>query len=190
MDEQLESLMTLAGVAEKNRDARRWLRRALEATAPFSGEVHAPIPSDRNAPLDELIKCADALLGQLSKLQNHPHANSAFWHSPFFAVDEEDEPVEGVVRRTVEKIALAAAQARVEKTGRPSNQPKQQAVNLAAAFYDRYAPEKITGTPTSKFAEFARAFYALACGDDTVGLDRQIRNAARTVTERKSPVLS
>ncbi|TGQ16380.1 MULTISPECIES: hypothetical protein [unclassified Mesorhizobium] len=200
---KLDDLMELAGADVNDSDARWRLETALKATtSDYDPEtVHRPLPSDWNAPLDELKKRADALLGQLEKLQYHHHANSAFWRSPSFVDnkddhepdDQVDEPARDVVIRTVEMISSAAAQARFEQQGRPTEHRKQHAVDRATEFWVRHSPYEISGTSTGKFADFARAFYLAARGNggDTPDLDRQIkRAAARVVSERKPPVLS
>lgn len=70
--------------------------------------------------------------------------------------------------------------ARDRRRGRRRKTRKQQVVDLAFAFFVRFSPYQVSGTPTGRFAKFARSFYSAAIGvdpDEHRGLDRQIRQA-------------
>jgi hypothetical protein len=60
-------------------------------------------------------------------------------------------------------------------------------VDLAFGFFQRFSPRTPSGTPTGAFANFARAFYSAATASDPErrGLERQIRQAARSFIKRQ-----
>jgi hypothetical protein len=78
--------------------------------------------------------------------------------------------------------------AKDRRQGRRRKTGKQQVVNLAFGFFERFSPRSPSGSPTGAFATFAREFYSAAIGDPERhgGLDRQIRQAAtRSVIKRQ-----
>jgi len=93
------------------------------------------------------------------------------------------------VMSALENILRAAATARNPPgQGRRREVGKQHIVDLALGFFVRFSPRKPSGSPTGAFATFAREFYSAATGsdpDDHGGLDRQIREAARSLTKRQ-----
>lgn len=178
----LSHLLQLAGVSPSERQAAAWLREAVAGAQPNPRAVERPRPIDHNAPLVDIEKSARKLARQLERLRRKPFTRYAFWRSRVFGPVQKDRVEVPQVLATLEKIASAADAARIKRLGRPPATEKQHVVNSAFAFFVRFSPRKVSGTPTGAFATFARAFYGAATGrdpEDDGGLDRQIRQAQK-----------
>src|SRR5262245_6500427 len=85
-------------------------------------------------------------------------------------------------------FSFAADMAKDRLQGRRREAGKQHVVDMALGFFHRFSPHSPSGTPTGAFATFAREFYSAAIGSDPErygGLDRQIRQAARSFIKRQ-----
>jgi len=84
------------------------------------------------------------------------------------------------VKLALDSLGHASEITRDRSKGRRVASGKQHVVDLAFSFFVRHSSIEPTGSPTGKFADFAREFFLVATGiqpDDDGGLDRQIRHA-------------
>jgi hypothetical protein len=184
----LTKLLSLAEVPTEQQDeAREWLCLLLQVSQ-VDPWIERPIPIVHNEPLEAIESAAKALLVGLQKLHEQPHAFMGFWSdNPRFeagfnppATDLERFESKFVIN-TIEKIATSAKAAKDKSRHRPRDRRKQGIVNTAAGFFEKFSLLPLSGTPTSPFAAFARAFYAEVTGVEGENIDKLIR---RTVKER------
>jgi len=190
-DDEIRELLRLAGVPPSDKEATAWLSDAINAGRRNDKAVERPLPADHNSLLIDVEKSAEELIKRLERLRRYPFSQHTFWHSkPFGAVLKDRVEVREVFS-TIETIVLAADLAKDHRRGRRRESRKQQVVDLAFGFFDRFSPHTPSGTPTGAFAAFAREFYAAAAGSDlegSGGLDRQIRQAALRLAFKHQPM--
>src|SRR5262249_1155860 len=129
------------------------------------------------------------LIKRIERLRRYPFSQHIFWRSKAFGPVYYDRVEVREVLSTLEAIVLATDMAKDRRRGRRRETGKQQVVDLAFDFFERFSPRPRSGTPTGAFAAFAREFYSAAIGHDSEqdgGLDRQIRQAARILIKRQS----
>jgi hypothetical protein len=194
-------LLRLADIPQSDQKAAAWLTAALVgARGSDRAARQRPLVADHNDRLATLAKSAKTLRLQLQRLQAQPYTWDAFWQSvePVVARVHRvaaDATLTGVLKPArppgdrevlaiLNSIERAARRAKLRQMGRPRELATQHVVDLAFAFFVRYSPIPPSGTPSGRFATFARAFYAEALNldpddDDKGELNRQIRTAAR-----------
>ena len=182
-------LLQLAGVSPSERKAAGWLREAIVgAQSSYQAAQKRPLPADHNALLADIEKSAKELTKRIERLRRHPATCRAFWRCSVFGPVYLDRFEVSEVLSAIEKITGAADAAKDSGQGRRREVGKQRVVELAFGFFVRFSPHKPSGTRTGPFARFAREFYSAATGFDPEqhgGLDRQIRQAARSSIERQ-----
>jgi hypothetical protein len=180
-DERIRELLQLAGVPPSDKKAAAWLSSAIKGLRrDDKSHVKRPLPADHNALLIEIKKSAKTLIQRLERLRQYPVSQHSFWRCKAFGPVYNDRVEIREVLSTLETIVLAADMAKDRRRGRRRETRKQQVVDLAFAFFVRFSPYQVSGTPTGRFAKFARSFYSAAIGvdpDEHSGLDRQIRQA-------------
>src|SRR5262245_1047075 len=183
-------LLQLAGVPASNRAAADWLSKAIVGARSFhSIAKERPLAADHNERLADIEATAKKLTKQIERLRRHPVSWRAFWRSTAFGPVHLDRVEVPEVTSALEKIVRATGLVKDPRRGRPGEVGKQHIVNLALGFFVRFSPRRRSGSPTGSFAKFAREFYSAATGvdpEDHGGLDRQIREAARSFTQRQS----
>lgn len=198
-DNCIMQLLQLAGVPTSERKAAGWLREAIIGARSSYEAAHArPLPADHNALLADIEKSAKELTKRIERLRRHPVSWRAFWRSSVFGPVHLDRFEVPEVLSALEKIIGAAGTAKDRRQGRRREVGKQHVIDLAFGFFVRFSAHKPSGTRTGVFATFAREFYSVSTGLDPEqhgGLDRQIRQAARSFVEgqfaqRKSAKIS
>jgi hypothetical protein len=189
-DDGIRELLRLAGVSPSDKKAAAWLSNAIDGVRRRDDKVteKRPLPADHNALLTDIEKSAKELIERLERLRRYPFSQHIFWRSKAFGPVYYDRVEVREVLSTLDAIVLAADMAKDRRRGRRRATDKQQVVDLAFGFFDRFAPRTPSGTPTGAFATFARDFYSAAIGSDPEGhggLDRQIRQAARSFIKRQ-----
>jgi hypothetical protein len=180
--ELFAKLLSLMAVpAEQQDEACFWLWIGLRACG---DPIERHIPTVHNELLETIETAAKALLAGRQKLRESPYTFWDFWEpnslfetaldppAPCFEVEDEDtfRGIEGFVRR--------AEAAKDRRRHRPRDARKQGIVTVAACLFKQFSPLPLSGTPTGRFAEFARKFYWSATGVDA-DLDTQIRRSAQ-----------
>jgi hypothetical protein len=179
-EDSVSNLLKLAGVSPSERQAAAWLREAITGARPNRRAIRRPHPFDHNVLLADIEKSAKRLITQIERLRRSPFSQHTFWRSKAFGPVYYDRVEIREVLSTLETILLAADMAKDRRQGRPRETRKQYLVDSAFAFFVRFSPRKVSGTPTGAFAAFARAFYSAATGHDPDGgIDRQIRQAQK-----------
>jgi len=187
-ENKIPHLLKLADVSPTDRKAAAWLSQALEGAQPNNRAVKRPLATEHNALLTDIEKTAKRLIKQIERLRRFPFSQHTFWHSEAFGPVYGDRVEIREVLSTLEAIVLAADMAKDRRRGRRRETGKQRVVDLAFGFFKQFSPLTPSGTPTGAFAAFAREFYSAAIGHDSEqdgGLDRQIRQAARTFIQRQ-----
>src|SRR5712671_1713662 len=199
-EEEINQLLQLAGVSTSDKGAKSWLEYAfVAAQSTNEAAEQRPLEADHKELLADIAKSARKLNAQLQRLRSHRHSWLEFWRAvgPGMAgafvgraVSEAefgqilDRPARDTppdhrdILSTLTNIERAAKTVKDPRNGRPRKVGKQRVVDLAFSFFVRHSSVEPSGTPTGRFAEFARAFYATAIEldpDDDVSLDRQIR---------------
>ena len=185
---KIPHLLKLAGVSPTDKKAADWLSHAIDGVRRNDKAVERPLPADHNAFLTDIEKAAKELIKRLERLRRHPFSQHIFWHSKAFGPVHNNRVEVGEVLSTLERIVRAADMAKDRRQGRPRETGKQRVVDLAFGFFERFSPRTRSGTPTGAFATFAREFYSTTIGSDLErhgGLDRQIRQAARSFIKRQ-----
>ena len=182
-------LLQLAGVPLSDKKAAAWLSEAIVGARSFYKIARErPLAADHNELLADIAATAKKPTTRIERLRRHPVSWRAFWHSSAFGPVHLDRVEVHEVGFALEKIARAAGSAKDRRQGRRREVGKQNMVNLAFGFFVRFSPRRPSGSPTGAFATFAREFYSAATGvdpEDHGGLDRQIREAARSITKRQ-----
>ena len=180
-DDRIRELLRLAGVPPSDKKAAAWLSSSIKGVRRNGKPPEKrPLPADHNALLTDIEKSAKELIKRLERLRRYPVSQHTFWRSTAFGPVYYDRVEVREVLSTLETIVLAADMAKDRRLGRRRETRKQQVVDLAFAFFVRFSPYQVSGTPTGRFAKFARSFYSAAIGvdpDEHSGLDRQIRQA-------------
>jgi hypothetical protein len=148
--------------------------------------VKRPLAADHNELLAGIETTATRLIKRLERLRRHPFSHHTFWRSTAFGPVYSDRIEVREVFSTLKTIVIAADTAKDRRRGRRRETGKQHVVDLAFGFFERFSPLTPSGTRTGAFANFAREFYSAATGSDPErgGLDRQIRQAARSSQRR------
>jgi hypothetical protein len=178
-DDGIEELLRMAGVSPSNKKATAWLSSAIKGVWRNDKAAEKPLPADHNALLTDIEKSAKELIKRLERLRRNPFSRHTFWRCKAFGPVYNDRVEVREVLSTLETIVLAADMARDRRRGRRRKTREQQVVDLAFAFFVRFSPYQVSGTPTGRFAKFARSFYsaAIRVDPDKHRLDRQIRQA-------------
>jgi hypothetical protein len=186
---RIPHLLKLAGVSPADRKAATWLSEAIEGARPIdNAAIPRPLAVDHNELLADIEKSAKELTKRIERLRRYPFSRHTFWRSKAFGPVYSDRVEVREVLSTLETIVLAAEMAKDRRRGRRRETGKQHVVDLAFGFFERFSPRTPSGTPTGAFASFAREFYSAAIGSDPAqhgGLDRQIRQAARSSVKRQ-----
>jgi len=188
-ENRTRELLELAGVPSSDEKAAAWLRDAIKGARSFHKIAkERPLAADHNLLLADVEATAKKLTKRIERLRRHPVPWRAFWRSSVFGPVHLNRFEVDEVRAVLERIISAAATAKDRRQGRRREVGKQNIVNLALGFFVRFSSHKLSGSSTGAFATFAREFYSAATGfepDDDGGLDRQIRQAARTFAQRQ-----
>lgn len=181
-DDGIRELLRLAGLRPSDKKAAAWLSNAIDGVRLDDGKAAEKrlLPADHNALLTDIEKSAKKLTKRIDRLRRHSATRIAFWRSSVFGPVHFDRVEVPEVLAALEKIIKAAGSAKDRRQGRPRETDKQNVVNVAFAFFVRFSPYQVSGTPTGPFGKFARSFYSAAIEADPEehgGLDRQIRQA-------------
>jgi hypothetical protein len=189
----LTKLLSLAVPTEQQDEARAWLRLLLRCSQ-VDPWIEHPKPTVHNEPLEAIESSAKALLAGMQNLREQPHAFMGFWSgNPTFEADLNPPATElerfesKFVIHTIETIAASAEAAKDRRRHRPRDRRKEQIVNMAAGFFEKFSPLPLSGALTSPFAEFARAFYAEATGVEGENIDSQIRRVGKERARTEVP---
>jgi hypothetical protein len=188
-ENRIPHLLKVAGVSPSDERAAAWLREAIDAArANYRAAKKRPLAADHNALFADIKKSAKGLTKRIERLRRYPSTRHLFWRSEAFGPVHRDRVEVREVLSALESIVLAADMAKDSRQGRRRETGNQHVVHLAFGFFDRFSPHSPSGTSTGAFATFAREFYSAAIGSDPErygGLERQIRQAARSFTKRR-----
>ena len=186
-------LLKLAGVLpsdEKAEEAAAWLSAAIDGARPLLKIAKERLSAaEHNELLADIETTAKKLTKRIERLRRYQATWRAFWRSSTFGPVYFNRVEVKEVTSALENIIRAAGAVKDPRQGRRREVGKQNIVNLALGFFVQFSPRKPSGSGTGAFAKFAREFYSAATGvdaEDHGGIDRQIREAVRSVAQRQS----
>jgi len=176
--EQIKQLLELAGICSSDEEAKSWLEHALVA-AQNSNRIakKRPLWADQKELLSDIEKTARKLTRQLQQLRSHSYSFLVFWSAvepgtaggfARRAVLEDEtsqlrhrpKPIKRLgdleILSILSNIEGAAKTAKDPRKGRPRKDGKQYVIDQAFAFFVRQCSFAPSGTPTGRFANFAR----------------------------------
>jgi hypothetical protein len=183
-DRMINELLRLAGVPISNAKARRWMKDALAAAQAIASAERRPSPTKYNAPLKTVERAAGQVMAALDELRGHLHAHVTFCRFLASKPDRDGEVERADVMSALENIRHASRKAFVNRIGRPRDFRKQHIVDLALAFWARFATPRPSSDVKNSFVPFAERFYEFATGlsvdKNGHGIKRQIAVALKT----------
>ena len=146
-------------------------------------------PSERYKKFEDILKAAQKLQSLIEGLPITYHQFLYNKSKTFFIEEEGEDPLWEILDDLQETCQLIM-KSKKPRSSRPKNLNNNEIVQQACILFLKYGNSKLSGTPTGKFAEFARTFYHAVTREwpkDTK-LESTIREVAKSPENAKDYV--